>query len=32
MKGLNRRHILSIAGLGLAGMATTFAGKGHAQN
>jgi NAD(P)-dependent dehydrogenase (short-subunit alcohol dehydrogenase family) len=32
MKGLNRRQILSISGLGLAGMATTFAGKSQAQN
>lgn len=32
MKGLNRRQILSIGGLGLAGVATTFAGKGQAQS
>lgn len=32
MKGLPRRRILSISGLGLAGMATTFAGKGQAQS
>ena len=32
MKGLNRRRILSIGGLGLAGMATTMTGKAHANN
>jgi NAD(P)-dependent dehydrogenase (short-subunit alcohol dehydrogenase family) len=32
MKSLNRRQILSIGSLGFAGMATTFAGKGQAQN
>jgi NAD(P)-dependent dehydrogenase (short-subunit alcohol dehydrogenase family) len=32
MKGLPRRQILSIGSLGLAGMATTFVGKGQAQN
>lgn len=31
MKGWNRRHILSISGLGLAGVATTFVGKGQAN-
>lgn len=32
MKGLNRRRILSIGGLGLAGVATTLTGKAHANN
>lgn len=31
MKGFNRRRILSIGGLGLAGVATTFAEKGQAN-
>lgn len=31
MKGLNRRRVLSIGGLGVAGIATTFAGKGQAN-
>lgn len=32
MKGLNRRRILSIGGLGLAGIATTLTGQAHANN
>lgn len=31
MRGLNRRRMLSIGGLGLASVATTFAGKGQAS-
>lgn len=32
MKGLNRRRVLSIGGLGLAGVATTLAGQAQANN
>ncbi len=32
MKSLNRRRLLSIGGLGLAGVATTLAGQAQANN